>query len=191
MKIFRIIVKVTLGMVAVLLFLDIALVTGMARWQSTDFHSKNAIVLGAAIYTPALKNRTLQALDLYKQGRVEHLVLSGGKISPNDISEADYMEQVVLYYQDEPVRYEKEDQSHNTYENITNSKKFISVDDPVVIVSDEFHLARAVLLAKRAGFEKVYWKAPEPNYYSTDQLRFYYLRELVAMISYIPKFIYG
>jgi vancomycin permeability regulator SanA len=58
-------------------------------------------------------------------------------------------------------------------------------------VSDSFHLARAVILAKRAGFKNVYWASPDQGYYSVDDKRYYYFREFLAMIWYLPKFLFG
>lgn len=138
----------------------------------------------------------MEGLRLYQDGKADRLVLSGGKISDSDISEAQYMEKVIKRFSDQPVEYILEDQSHSTYENIRNSKQKlqeagIGTDGSIVIVSDEFHLARGVLLAKRAGFETVYWSAPEPDYYSDKDLRFYYFREFMAMLNYLPKFIFG
>lgn len=187
----RFIFKILVFAILLVVVADIAFVVVMAKLPSRFDYADKAIVLGAAINTPALKNRTLTALKLYEYNKVGELVLSGGKISPNDISEAEYMEQVITRNQDQNVPYVLEDQSHNTYENIHNAQKFLKDTDSVVIVSDEFHVARAFLLAKRAGIEKVYWQSPEPTYYTQRQLNFYYMREIVAMLAYIPKFIFN
>lgn len=191
MKIVLRAIKILVLIIIVLVAIDVVLVFTIAHSRPDFTHADNAIVLGAAINTPSLKNRTLKALELYEQGKVDQLVLSGGKISDSDISEAQYMEKIIKQNQDVNVKYILEDQSHNTYENIRNSKQKINDNSSVVIVSDEFHLARAFLLAKRAGIEKVYWQSPEPDYYSKQELNFYYFREMVAMIAYIPRFIFG
>lgn len=183
-----------------LIFLaDMAVVYGVSKYQSKiDQPADAIIVLGAAINTPALYNRTLKGLELYENNKADLMVFSGGKIAPSDISEAEYMEQVVLSRSMQNVNYVLEEQSTNTYENIYNSQKIIQQklgqtagESSVIIVSDEYHLGRAVLLAKRAGFETVYWQAPQPDYYHDNELRYYYFRELVAMISYIPKLVFG
>jgi uncharacterized SAM-binding protein YcdF (DUF218 family) len=170
---------------------DIVLVFGIANYRPAIPETDAAIILGAAINTPALYNRTLEGLELYEEGKTKTLVFSGGKIASADISEAEYMEKVLRKHSTGKVEYILEDQAHNTYENIRNSRDKIPTKEEIVIVSDKFHLARAVLLAKRMGFDDVYWSAPEPSYYRKQELRFYYLRELVAMISYIPHFIKG
>ena len=147
------------------------------------------IILGAAINTPALTNRSLEGLRLYKDGKGDVLVLSGGRISDKDISEAGYMKKVITKNSPTISNIILEENSHSTYENIKNSKALLPNAKSVIVVSDKFHLARAVLMAKRNGFEKVYWSGPEPSYYKSVELVFYYLRETVAMIAYIPKFL--
>lgn len=174
-----------------LVLIDASIVFGFSLVKRIPQKADAGIVLGAAIYTPALYNRSLEGLFLYEQGNVSTLVLSGGRISDKDISEAQYMQKVILKNSTSSVETILEQNSHNTFENIYNSKKLIPQAKSVVIVSDRFHIARAVLLAKRAGFEEVYWSWPKPVYYRKSELAFYYVREMLAMISYVPKFILG
>jgi uncharacterized SAM-binding protein YcdF (DUF218 family) len=185
------IIKFVVAFFLVLLILDAGLIWGVAHQQSKIDHADAIIVLGAAINTPALVNRTMKGLELYEQGKADVMVLSGGKIAEADISEAEFMEKVIKKNSHMPVHYLLEDQSHNTYENINNAKAELGDADSLIVVSDAFHLARAVILAKRAGFKNVYWQAPSSGYYSRSELRYYYLREFVAMVNYWPKFIFG
>jgi uncharacterized SAM-binding protein YcdF (DUF218 family) len=177
-------------MVAVIGFalLDVALVFGAPHYHPKIDHADAIIVMGAAINTPALRNRTLEGLRLYQEGKAPVMVLSGSRISDADISEAQYMQKVIKQNTAEPVNAILEQSSHNTYENIRNSKAKVPDAKSVIIVSDEFHLARAALTARTNGFSKVYWSYPEPTYYSKAELRRYYFRELAAMVSYVPKF---
>ena len=149
------------------------------------------IVLGAAINTPALYNRSLKGLEIYQEGKTDMLMLSGGRVKASDISEAGYMLKTIKKNSSGSIPSLLDEQSRNTYENIKNSKMLMPGAKSVVIVSDKYHLARGVLLAKRAGFEHVYWASPPSNYYKNSELAYYYIREVFAMISYIPKFIFG
>ncbi len=188
------ILKIVLILIGAIFVLDAGLILTMANWQPEVGKADAIIILGAAINTPALTNRTLTALRLYQQGKADTMILSGGKIADSDISEAQFMEKVIARNTADPISYILEDQSHNTYENIKNSKaalKSVGNRSSIIIVSDKFHLARAYLLAKRAGFKTVYWSSPEPDYYSRADLNYYYLREFIAIIDYIPKFILG
>lgn len=170
---------------------DAALIWGIAHVRPEIKHADAIIILGAAINTPALTNRTKEGLELYEEGKADVMVLSGGKIADADISEAQFMEKVIKKNAQRDVNYILEEESHSTYDNINNSKAKLGDKESVIIVSDAFHLARAFLMAKRAGFETVYWSAPSSGYYKRDELRFYYLREFAAMFNYLPKFISG
>lgn len=174
-----------------LFLLDAAFVIGISLYRPVIPKSDAIIVLGAAINTPALDNRSLEGLKLYEQGKADVIVASGGRISSSDISEAGYMQKIIRKNEKGTVPMILEDQSHDTYENIKNSKLKIPNAQSIIIVSDDYHLARAVLMAKREGFKNVSWSSPKPYYYKTSELAFYYLREMVAMIDYIPKFIRG
>jgi uncharacterized SAM-binding protein YcdF (DUF218 family) len=192
MNLVKVTAKIILTLAFAICVLDVSALGVMTFWRPNIERADAVIVLGAAINTPALYERAKRGLELYEEGKADTMVLSGGRISDSDISEAQYMEKVIQGNTTQPVRYILEENSHSTYDNIYNSKaKLSDTADSVIIVSDEFHLARAVLLAKRAGFEKVYWSAPEPFYYSHQNLRFYYTREFFAMLSYIPRFLFG
>ncbi len=191
MKFFYRIFKIIVAVAVIILIADVMLVFGMAHYRPPIQKADAVIVLGAAINTPALYNRTVEGLGLYNAGNAGVMVLSGGKIAEADISEAQYMEKVIKKNSPRLPKYILEDQSHTTYENIKNSQAKLDKSGSVIIVSDQFHLARSVLTAYRAGFKPVYWSAPKPDYYTNKELRYYYIRELVAMISYIPHFIKG
>lgn len=148
------------------------------------------IVLGAAINSPVSYRRALEGLKLYNQGKGSVIVLSGGKVIDSDETEAHYMARAIL------ATVEKvtpplilEENSRNTHENIRNSKVLLPQAKTIIVVSDSFHLARAVFLAKSVGFEEVYWHAtPRQSFKNEDEL-WYYTREFIALFAYLPKFI--
>lgn len=182
-------IKIMIFTIIGVALLDVALVFGTPLIEPKIDRADAIIVLGAAINTPALENRTLEGLKLYEEGKAPVMILSGGKISDADISEAQYMQKIIKNNSKNSVNTILEDQSHNTMENIQNSKAKFPEAKSVIIVSDEFHLARASLTARTSGFSKVYWSHPEPTYYSKSELRKYYLRELAAMLNYTPRFL--
>jgi uncharacterized SAM-binding protein YcdF (DUF218 family) len=190
----------------------LGIVVAVGQWHRPVGQADAIIVLGAAIKTPAAYNRALEGLKLYNQGKAPVLVLSGGIDYPKSISEAQYMENAILDevakeslvnhpHPTSPLKGEEnkvlpimvmESKSQSTFENIANSKKLIPQAKSVIIVSDTYHLARGVLTAKAAGFSPVYWSAPQTAaYYPLTELVFHYLRETVAMVDYLPKFVFG
>ncbi|HVY68236.1 MAG TPA: YdcF family protein [Patescibacteria group bacterium] len=185
------ILKAVLWLALALLVLDAGLITFFAVYRPPIEHADAIVILGAAINTPALYNRSLEGLKLYQQGKADTLVLSGGVDYPKSMPEAQYMENVILANASSAPATILEEDSHSTYENINNTKTILPQAKSLVVVSDRYHLARAVLVARRAGFTPVYWDAPDQSYYSWPQLLFYYGREMAAIISYLPKFITG
>lgn len=186
------IIKILFWTCLIVVGLDVLIVVGFSIYRpSIPVKADAIIILGAAINTPSLTNRSLEGLKLYRAGDANVIVASGGRVSNDDISEAAYMQKVIKKNSTSTVPVILEDKSTDTYENIKNSKAKIPGATSVIIVSDTFHLARGVLMAWRQGFKHVYWASPKPYYYDKNQMAFYYFREIVAMIDYIPKFIKG
>lgn len=192
MKVFRKICKIILAVMAALVVLDIAAVVFFS-WYRPVIHKANAVViLGAAINTPALYNRSLEGLRLYNQGLAKVIVLSGGQDYSGAETEAQYMEQAIEANSQTPVPLILEEKSHSTYDNLKNTKDELGGKaGSLIIVSDGFHLARAILVAKRLGFGPLYWSSPKPTYYNILDLAYYYGREVFAMLAYVPKFVFG
>jgi uncharacterized SAM-binding protein YcdF (DUF218 family) len=174
-----------------ILLSDIIVVVFFSVYRPPVTKADAIVVLGAAINTQEIYNRSLEGLKLYQAGDAPVIVLSGGQDFPRAQTEADFMENIIKANSATSVPLILEDQSHSTYDNIKNTKAKIGADKTVIIVSDDFHLARGVLMAAREGLHPVYWNSPKPSYYTKPELAFYYGREFLAMIAYIPKFIFG
>jgi uncharacterized SAM-binding protein YcdF (DUF218 family) len=186
------IIKIIFWVFLTVIILDVLTVLGFSVYRPNIPGKTDAIiVLGAAIYTPSLDNRSLEALKLYQAGKAAEIVVSGGRVNNTDITEAADMKKVIERSSGSAVPVVLEDQSADTYQNIKFSKAKIPNAQSVIIVSDSFHLARGVIMAWREGFAHVYWASPNPDYYTKGELAFYYFREMVAMVDYIPKFIKG
>lgn len=173
----------------ILLILDVSLVVGFALSSSHYKKADAIIVMGAAINSPALYNRSLKGLELYEADYAPLVVLSGGRISDKDISEATYMQRTMQSKAKKPLNLILDEKASNTFENIKNAKDKLSNAKSIIIVTDKFHLARSVIMAKALGFEDVYWHAPKGEYYPQKELMYYYFREFVAILSYLPKFV--
>lgn len=170
---------------------DISLLAFFSLYHPKIQKADAAIILGAAINTPALYNRSLTGMKLYQQGKTDILILSGGRIAEEDISEAEYMRKVIRKNGGASVPMLLEDKSRTTYENINYSKKIRPEVKSVIIVSDRFHLARASLMALRNGYRPVYWQSPSGTYYKRSEWLYYYLREGIAILAYLPKFVFN
>ncbi|KEO82629.1 YdcF family protein [Tumebacillus flagellatus] len=148
-------------------------------------HADAILIPGAEVRgtepSPALRERLDMALHLYQQGYARHLILSGGHGS-GEISEAECMRR---YLEKNGVPHDAlllEDQSHDTRENLQNSKKVLEAKNlhTVLIATHRFHQKRAHLLAEQVGLDAVGGYS-EPSHAMIES--YWTLRETLAMIK--------
>jgi uncharacterized SAM-binding protein YcdF (DUF218 family) len=119
------------------------------------------IVLGAQIKDSGpsriLKQRLDVAAAYLKDNPQTKVIVSGGQGADEPVSEAAGMKTYLMEtYGIAEDRIILEESSTNTYENLFFSKGLIvSADSNVGIVSSNFHIYRAVQIAKKAGYEAV------------------------------------
>jgi vancomycin permeability regulator SanA len=117
-----------------------------------------ALVFGAAISGtdtagPAIVRRVGGAAALWKEGKVETLILTGGKGDSWRMSEGAVMRKEAIRDGVDGRDILIEDSARSTKENLANSRFLVEEHcETVVAVSDRYHLARIRLLAKRAGW---------------------------------------
>ncbi len=175
-----------------LLVVDVAFVVGFPK-ESLPPAAKPAdavVVLGAAPNSPAIRNRATQGRGVYNEGYAKVIVLTGGNTSSKDESEAMNMARFLQARFGQSLPLVLEERSTNTYENLRNAHALVPNADSIVVVSDTYHVPRAFLTAKSLGFADVYWSSPDSSYYRPAELAWYYLREMVALVSYIPKWLH-
>lgn len=159
------------------------LITSVGKDQPPD-GVDYLIVLGARLHgedmSLALYNRVQTALEYLKSNPETNVVVSGGQGRGEDITEAEAM---ARFFEENGIEDERiiiEDRSTSTLENLKFSKELLGSEvDEVVIVSNDFHLFRAVLIAKRQGFEP-YTLAAETPRIVREKL---WLREYVAVLK--------
>lgn len=125
-----------------------------------DFDADYLIVLGAAVHgdTPSLS--LVERLEAAKDYLIKHpdtvVIVSGGQGSGENVSEARAMYEWLCANGIDPTRIIMEDKASSTYENLKFSREIInelSDDATVAVVSSEYHLCRAKLIAKTLGME--------------------------------------
>lgn len=146
------------------------------------------IVLGAQLKDtgPSLfLQRRLEAALRYLDDHPDTLVVvSGGQGPDEPDTEANGME-AFLREKGFAGTILKEDQSHNTKENLKNSRKVLSdagydIQAGVILVSNDFHLARAKLLGTRFGY-RVSLLAADSDHMGYKLYNF--LREPVGLVK--------
>lgn len=170
-------------MLAVFLFAEGCIISGFS--QNTDKELDYIVVLGAQLKTTG-PSRVLQyRLDAAYEYLTAHpdtkVIVSGGQGSNEPASEAQGMYDYLVKRGIEPDRIILEDKSVNTEQNIRFSKEFLQTDtDKVGIVSNNFHVFRAVKLAKAAGYRNVVGiAAPATAFYLPNNM----LREFFGVVK--------
>jgi len=127
--------------------------------KTDDVKADAAIVLGAAVWgkevSPVFRERLNHAIDLYRNGRVRKIVLTGGQGNKDELTEAAEARQFALKNGIPDRDILIEDRSHTTFENLVNAKQVVDANglQKVLIVSDPMHMKRAMSMASDVGLE--------------------------------------
>lgn len=153
--------------------------------QKADPGMDYLIVLGAQVrgtrITRVLKKRLDTAVIYLMQNPTTEVIVSGGQGSGENISEAEAMKRYLLLQGINEKRIIKEERSTNTDENIRFSKGIIKDKaSTVAIVTNGFHIYRAVGIAKKQGMKEVQGlSAPSDPILLIN----YYVREAVGVLK--------
>ncbi|GEM46468.1 YdcF family protein [Deinococcus cellulosilyticus] len=149
--------------------------------------SPTVIVLGAAQYngkpSPIFRSRLQHALNLYQTGRVQKVIVTGGKAEGDRYSEGEAGRNFLIQKGIPAKHVLAETRSRNTYENLKNAKGWVTT--PVSVVTDSIHMPRAIAMAKDLGMEAHPSPSPLPENTSKDFLENYAARERLAYMAYI------
>lgn len=144
------------------------------------------IVLGAKVngstVSKALKERLDCTISYAKEHENAKIIVSGGKGKGEKITEAEAMSRYLQAEGIDPLRIMKEEQSTNTEENFRYTIKMLgNCSAQYVVVSNRFHIYRAVRIGRKMGLKHIEGLAAK-----TDPLMcvHYYLREAFAVIKY-------
>ncbi|MDP4020979.1 MAG: ElyC/SanA/YdcF family protein [Candidatus Adlerbacteria bacterium] len=114
-----------------------------------------AMVLGASVVrgepSPVLRERALRALELYRTGKVQKILVSGD----DSVAGFDEVSPVRRLLVEEGIPAEDIFLDHagfDTYSSMYRAREVFLVTD-VIIVTQAFHLPRAVFIARRLGLE--------------------------------------
>jgi len=139
-----------------------------------------ALVLGAGLWrdgspTPALYDRVATAVDLYQAGRVKKLLMSGDNRFVN-YNEPAAMKKLAVQLGAPAEDIVLDYAGRRTYDSCYRAKEIFGVRK-VVVVTQRFHLDRALFLCDALGVESVGVVADRRVY---QTLRWWELREVLA-----------
>ncbi|HWI61413.1 MAG TPA: ElyC/SanA/YdcF family protein [Symbiobacteriaceae bacterium] len=145
--------------------------------------AQTALVLGAYVFpdgrpSSMVEDRLLAAYELYKAGKVKKILISGdhGRV------EYDEVNTMRRYLEAKGVPTEDIFMDHagfDTYDSMYRARDVFQVHSAVV-VTQEFHLPRAVWLARRMGLEVEGVVADRWEYAG---MRYYRAREVLARVK--------
>ncbi|MFI9340252.1 vancomycin high temperature exclusion protein [Streptomyces sp. NPDC052773] len=112
-----------------------------------------AVVFGAGLWngepSPYLAHRLDAAAELYRAGRIE-VVLVTGDNSRKDYDEPDAMRAYLTRHGVPDARIVSDYAGFDTWDSCVRAKKIFGVDE-AVLISQDFHIRRAVALCREAG----------------------------------------
>ena len=130
-----------------------------------------------------LRMRAEKAAEYLKEHPGTVAIACGGIVHDDQyISEAQAIEEILLSEGIEKGRIIREDKSTTTVENFKNAKNLIGDESSsLALLSSDFHLMRARLIAKKAGLDCQTVSAPSPKKEKAKN----YIREFFALIIFI------
>ena len=127
---------------------------GAGRDLSAVQHAEVAIVPGALVYSDGRMSRMLAdrvngAVALYRAGKVDRILVSGdhGKLG---YDEPGAMKRALLAAKIPADAIFTDHAGFDTWSTVVRAKTIFGVDDGIVVTQD-FHMARALYLARAAG----------------------------------------
>lgn len=159
--------------------------------RKKDYTSNTVIVLGCRVKgdkpTLALIERCKAGAKYLSQNENAIAILSGGQGSDELISEAECMHKLLQEYGVDKSRLFIENKSTSTFENLSFSKDIINAngfDKSIAIVSSDYHLYRARMIAKGCGYNDISLIPSRTKWYCVPT---FYTREVFGVWAKILK----
>ena len=128
--------------------------------------ARYAIVLGLALENGKPAEDLLSRLDtaaaFVRENTDAALILTGGNPDGSGKTEAAVMRELLLERGVADAKMVLEDQAKTTGDNFRNTAGMLKPDEPVVLISSDYHMDRAVQTAGRSGFTRII-RRPAPS----------------------------
>jgi vancomycin permeability regulator SanA len=177
-----------IGIVSLLIFIIVNVYVGaIGNKKITSLElvpeADAAVILGALVrpdgnVSSMLADRLDVGYNLYNEGKVKKILVTGdhGKNNYNEVTA------MKKYLMDKGVRREDIFMDHagfDTYDSLVRAKKIFKADN-VIVVSQEYHLVRALYISEKIGLEAYGVAALN---YNPPKMPYYQLREYAACIK--------
>ncbi|NLO97951.1 MAG: DUF218 domain-containing protein [Peptococcaceae bacterium] len=138
-----------------------------------------AYVLPNGTASPMLQDRLMTGLELYNQGKSQRILVSGDH-GRKDYDEVNTMKQILKDHGVPAGHIFMDHAGFNTYDSVYRARDIFQVKK-VIIVTQEYHLKRAVFIARKLGLE-AYGVAADRHNYGSVMFK-YELREIAARVK--------
>lgn len=153
----------------------------------SEIPSKYTIIIpGAKVYSNNIshvaRDRIDGAVNCFKQNKCQKILISGdhGQKNYDEVNQfRKYMQNI--YNIDSDIIF-MDHAGFSTYETMYRAKEIFCIDNAIV-VSQKFHLARSVYIARKIGIDVVAYEAPELVRYSKELHLNWEIREYLARVK--------
>ncbi len=186
-KILKIVVIVILLILLLIFLININIILKSKKYIYSDISKvpqmQTGLILGAYVHpngvmSDMLKDRATTTLELYNTGKIKKILISGDHGTKN------YDEVNVLkkFFLENKVKKEDIFLDHagfDTFDSMYRAKSIFQVDS-IIVITQNFHLPRAVYIGKKLGINTVGFVADKHQYVAVE---LNYLREYIARIK--------
>lgn len=156
--------------------------------QIADVPYHTAIVFGAGIDrnqqpTKVLKDRLDKTIELYENGEINHILVSGGEAHSG--SESIIMRDYLIKQGIPPALLSVDEGGVSTYDTLARARSQYGIQE-AVLITQRFHLPRALASAQMLGMDVVGVAADIQQYRINSQV-WWNFRELFAWMWTIIK----
>ena len=146
-----------------------------------------AMILGARVYDSGaislvVRDRVEGAMELYHQGLADKVLISGdhGQREYDEVNAIKNYIKLMHHIPDQDIFMDHA--GFSTYESMYRGRDVFLVKD-VIIVSQGFHLPRAVYIARKLGLDAIGYEAKEITPFSKETHISWHLRESLARVK--------
>lgn len=131
-----------------------------AMLPDSDRKADCIIILGAQVkgtkITDSLRRRLDKSIEYLRRFPDTRVIVSGGQGPGEEITEADAMAEYLIRHSVDREQIIKEDRSTSTRENLRYSRRYTDPERDVIgIVTNGFHMYRAMMIAKQEGYRNL------------------------------------
>ncbi|HCR48795.1 MAG TPA: protein sanA-like protein [Bacteroidetes bacterium] len=150
-----------------------------------------AVVLGAAAWynrpSPVLRERINHAIRLFQSGQVSVLIFTGGKGKGAPMAESEVARRYAIQQGVPASQIHIETVSQTTWENVREATRLTRELGlkRLLLVSDPFHMKRAIRMGRDAGMDVYPAPTPSSRYKTWDTKFDFLLREVYYYSAYV------